>query len=361
MRTARKLLAIPLILAASSALALGSEVRDKAGLFSPAAVKKANADLGRIERETNIPVEIETIPSLNGQNIDQAIKTIGSREGFKGLIVLIASRDGKIGAGASHEFDAYFNRPRFESIYEAFLPDLNRKDFDAALAAGVSKIESTLLAVKAEHGGVITPAAKKPAAGVPARRPVANAPAPAQARTGVGMLIGIVLLVLAIVIGFRLIGALFGAGRGGGYGGPGYGPGGPMRGPGGYGAPGYGGGGGGGGGFMSSLFGGIGGAMAGNWLYDQFSGRHRGYDQPGVAPPSQEGIAPPDAGNDWGTTAGDGGGDWGGTGDAGGGGGGDWGGTGGGGGDWGGGGGGGDWGGGGGGDWGGGGGDGGSW
>ena len=42
----------------------------------------------------------------------------------------------------------------------------------------------------------------------------------------------------------------------------------------GYGGPGYGGGG--GGGFMSSLFGGIGGAMAGNWLYDQFSGRHHG-------------------------------------------------------------------------------------
>ena len=37
-------------------------------------------------------------------------------------------------------------------------------------------------------------------------------------------------------------------------------------------APGYGGGGG-GGGFMSSMFGGIGGALAGNWLYDQFSGR----------------------------------------------------------------------------------------
>ena len=27
---------------------------------------------------------------------------------------------------------------------------------------------------------------------------------------------------------------------------------------------------------MSSLFGGIGGALAGNWLYDQFSGRHQG-------------------------------------------------------------------------------------
>jgi uncharacterized protein len=95
---------------------------------------------------------------------------------------------------------------------------------------------------------------------------------------------------------------------------------------------------------MSSLFGGLGGAMAGNWLYDQF-GRHHSADPTSYAP-GAEPAPPADAGPDW-QDAGDGGGDWGG-GDAGGGGGGDWGG--GGGGDWGGGGGGGDWGGGGGGD-----------
>ena len=61
----------------------------------------------------------------------------------------------------------------------------------------------------------------------------------------------------------------------------------------GYGGGGYGGPGGGGGGFFSSLFGGIGGAMAGNWIYDQFSGRHQGggsvenasYDPPAQRPP----------------------------------------------------------------------------
>jgi uncharacterized protein len=109
---------------------------------------------------------------------------------------------------------------------------------------------------------------------------------------------------------------------------------------------------------MSSMFGGIGGALAGNWLYDQFSGRHHdssmgqatNYD-----PTAGAGSPGETAGPDY-VTPGDGGADWGG--DAGG----D---VGGGGGDWGGGdtGGGGDWGGGGGGDWGGGGGgdDGGSW
>ena len=160
----------------------------------------------------------------------------------------------------------------------------------------------------------------------------------------------IVIGILGLFLVIRILGALFSAGRGGyanqgRMGGPGggYGPGGP-----GYGAPGYGGGGG-GGGFMSSMFGGIGGALAGNWLYDQFSGRHHGsVDQASYDPAT--GAAPaPDASPEWGE--GGAGGDWGG--DAGGAGG-DWGGGGGGGGDWGGGGG-GDWGGGGGGD------DGGSW
>jgi uncharacterized protein len=135
--------------------------------------------------------------------------------------------------------------------------------------------------------------------------------------------------VAIIWIGLRVLGSLFR--RGGNQ----------MAGQGGMqpqGGPGFGGGyGGHGGGFMSSLFGGIGGAMAGNWLYDQFSGRHHG---PGNMYPDQtnydQGGSPADdpstgswggGGGDW--DGGGGGGDWGG-------GGGDWGGGGGdgGGGDW---------------------------
>lgn len=357
MRLRHRLLALPLLVAASAAPALG-DVRDRAGLFSPEAVKKADAELARIERETSLPVTIETIPSLNGRGIDEALAERGRQEDVRGLFVLISKQPHKIEAGASPGADHFFNRPLYQAIRGSFLPDFERNDYDAGLAAGVAKIEGTLRALKAEHGP-LTPAAARAVARPPARaQGPAPAPAPApgprmpaQARSGLPILIGIVLLVLGVLFVFRLLGALFGAGRGG-YG-PGYGPG-PMRGPG-YGGPGYGGGGG-GGGFMSSLFGGLGGAMAGNWLYDQFGRRH---DQPGYVPPAgQDPAAPPDAGAGWGT-AGDEGATWGGGGDAGGGGGGDWGGGGGGGdwgggggggGDWGGGGGGGDWGGGGGGD-----------
>src|SRR5262249_60082715 len=107
------------------------------------------------------------------------------------------------------------------------------------------------------------------------------------------------LLIVGGLFLLRLLGGLFGANRG--YGAPG------MMGRPGYG-PGYGGYGG-GGGFWSSMFGGIGGALAGNWLYDQFSGRHHGGYTDSASHGGQD--VPDAGGSDW-STPGDGGGDWGG-------------------------------------------------
>ena len=65
----RWLLALPAILLATSGPSMAAEVRDKAGMFSPEAVKKAQSELDRIEREYWVPVTIETIESLNGDPI----------------------------------------------------------------------------------------------------------------------------------------------------------------------------------------------------------------------------------------------------------------------------------------------------
>jgi uncharacterized protein len=283
-------------------------------------------------------VTIETVTSLEGRNIDDAMKELGRREGIKGLFVLIAAKEHKNDAGASAAYDSFFRKAHYRDAYSGFLPGFKKGDFDLGLAEGVAQIEKTLLEVKTEAGGTITPKVVHTAA--PARRglpgptapPVQHRPVnPQQGGAGIMTLVWSVGGIILVMIVFRMIGAMMGGGNRGGYGAPGQ-----MGGPG-YGG-GYGGGGGGGGGFMSSLFGGIGGAMAGNWLYDQFSGRHRGGNE-GYAPPAG-GEAPPTetGGGDWGGTAGDDGGDWGGGGGDAGGGGGDWGGgggdAGGGGGDW---------------------------
>ena len=347
----RWLIALPAFLVATSGPAIAAEIRDKAGLFSAEAVKKAEAELDRIEREYTVPIRIETVDSLNGSNIDDVLKQHAKAADAHGLYTLIARKERKTEVGESLSYAKYLTRPRTLAIRDAINREFAKGDYDAGMLKGIDKMDSILSEARAEAGGSLRPTA--PAgrrAQVPA--PVGRAvPGRPSSFGGMGMLLSIGLGILALFLVIRVLGALFSRGQGGYAGNQrAMGPGG--MGPGGMGGgPGYGGGGG-GGGFMSSMFGGIGGALAGNWLYDQFSGRHhdtslgQGNYDPGVA-------APDTPANDDFVTPGDGGGDWGGGGDAGGGG--DWGGGGGGGG-------GGDWGGGGGGDWGGGGGDdGGSW
>ncbi|HEY2155202.1 MAG TPA: TPM domain-containing protein [Isosphaeraceae bacterium] len=208
MRIRHRLLAIPLLLAASAAPALG-DVRDKAGMFSPEAVQKANAELARVERETGIPVTIETVPSLKGMPIGEALAQNAERDGVRGLFVLIAKSEGKIDAGASREYRRMFSRPQLQSIYEAFEPGFRKRDFDEGLLQGVHHIATVLPAIAKSAPAA---AARPPAR---AQAPVAGPRMPVQARSGLSTLIGIVLLVLGVVLVFRLLGALFGAGRGG--------------------------------------------------------------------------------------------------------------------------------------------------
>ncbi len=241
------------------------------------------------------------------------------------------------------------------AIRDAFIAGFEQgakaKSFDGGLLQGVQAIEETLNGVK--MGTAIAHAPRAVARGVGGHRAGGGV-------STLGTLLMIGLGIVAVLLIVRVLGGLFGRSQGTGYtnqmGGmgmprPGMGPGG---GPGYYGGPGYGGR---GGGFFSGLLGGLGGAIAGNWLYDQMSGRHGNMTSAGAGyPPDDPSAGVPDQGDDivgaednggrgasWddGSGGDTGGGDWGG-GDGGG----DWGG---GGGDWGGGDGGGDWGGGG--DW----------
>ena len=346
-------LALPALLIATAGPASAADLRDKANLFSPEAVKKAQADLDRIGKEYAVPIAIETVDSLEGRSIDDVLPQHAELAGIKGLYILISKKEHKIEVESDRSYSKYLTTRRDLGIREVFTREFKGGNFDAGLLKGVDKIDSTFSEAKAEAGGSLRPATNAPAR----RNKQAQAPIPAGREVpgkpsigGMGLLITIGLGLLALFIVIRILGSLFGGGN------RGYANNQRMMGPGGggMGGPGYGGGGGGGGGgFMSSMFGGIGGALAGNWLYDQFSGRNHessmnstNYDpNAGASTPQDTGpdyVGPNDGGADWGGGAADagGGGDWGG-GNADAGGGGDWGG-GGGGGDWGGGGGGGD-------------------
>jgi len=306
MRIPRWFLALPLALATAVGTAQASSVRDQAGLFSPDAVRQAETELNRIERDNQITTTIETIDSLDGQTVGEAAQRLARQTGSAGLFVLIAKKESKIDAIAERSYSRAMSNARLRAIQNAFITEFKNRDFDAGLLKGVKTIRSEVSAAKSEFGTLRQ-------GNAPLQRgvgPVRHGNRPGT--FGLGSLLGIGLLILGVLFIARLIGSLFGGQR--------YPMGGPM------GRPGYGPGYGGGGGFMSSLFGGIGGALAGNWLYDQFSGRHHhGGDYANTADYGNDAGNAPDwsggsdaGGGDWG--GGDGGGDWGG------GGGGDWGG-----------------------------------
>ena len=337
------LVAPALLASAVLSVASAAEVRDKAHLFSPEAAKKAQTELDRLEKEYAVPVTIETIETLDGDTIAQVTNRHAEAVSAQGVYILIPKAEHKILAESSKHYREYLTRSRMSSVEKAFETKFKEKDFDGGLTQAVAQLETVFTDAKSDSGGTIrqntAPSSRKGGVAVPAR------PAPVRKNSSGGFsLISLIIGALVLFFLFRIVMAVFRAMAGGNQ----YGNQGMMGGRGGYpgpGGPGYGGGGyggapAGGGGFMSSLFGGIGGAMAGNYLYDQFSGRgHSGVESTGMgadpaAAPIEE-TSPEwsgnDAGTDWGggaSTDAPAGGDWGG------GGGGDWGGGGGGGGDW---------------------------
>lgn len=329
----RCLLALPLVLAVTIGSADASSIRDRAGLFNPDAVRDAEAKLDRIERDNGIATTIETVDSLEGRPIGEVAIEDARRSAAEGIFILIPKQEHEIRAIASKHYAKALPKARLDAIAQAFISRFKEREFDAGLKDGIQAVGQEISIAKSANGGQLRRADNLPAA--PAGRREAR-----QGGNGFGLgsLLGIGLMIVAVLVGIRLLGSLFGGGRQQ----RAYGPGGqPGMGMG----PGYGGGygGGGGGGFMSSLFGGIGGAMAGNWLYDQFSGRHGNSGNYADSSAVPGGEATPTSGGDewsggssatgdWGGGESGGGGDWGG-GDSGGGGG-DWGGGGGDGGSW---------------------------
>jgi hypothetical protein len=367
MKTFRWLLAIPLAFALgmNGGLTRAATIHDQAEMFHPQAIQDAQSRLDRLEQSSGVPVVIETIKAMPGltkessrDERERAINVLAKRRDQaihdEGIYILIARREHVISEPLiRRRLEAVLPIQKREAIRDAFIAGMKKGaetgDFDAGLLEGTQAIEDALRGVKPESWNAHAPLAAARGAG--ARR----AGGPSTLSTFLMIGLGI----LAVLIVLRILGGLFGRSQGAGYpnqmGGmgmprPGMGPGG---GPGYYGGPGYGGR---GGGFFSGLLGGLGGAIAGNWLYDQMSGRHGHMTSGAAYPPDDPSAGTPDHGDDivgaednggrgasWDDGGGSdpGGGDWGG-GDGGG----DWGG---GGGDWGGGDGGGDWGGGG--DW----------
>ena len=317
-------------------LALAVDVSDAGHFFSPEALEKANEAIREIEKKSGHEIRIETHATVPADKVDAVAKMDrAQRQEFmnewtkdraravkeNGTLILICKEPAHAKTWFSGKLkDAGMTQSDCNQVSNVLVEGLKNKNNDGALKETVSKL--------GEAYSRLSPVAHQLRATTPPlsrRTPIAGHQAPVvhQAQSSWMPVIWIVGMVLFGIFVISMISRLLGGG---------------ARGPGGggYGQPGYGGGG--GGGFMSSLAGGIFGAVAGNWLYDSFSGHSaHAHDSlpPGADPMSGGGALGDDStnsgggwtdegsssGGGWfdGGDSGGGGGDFGGGGDIGGG------------------------------------------
>lgn len=275
-------------------------VQDGAGMFSSATVSQLDTTIGNFNAQTQKEIIVVTVPSLNGETVQNAAQTVFSEQGVNGVLVFIAKAERKDIIVPGRTTAQFFPASTTTSIREQMESSFRNGDFDGGITTAVSSILDVFRSHLNSLPGTSNAYGRNNYPATTYQRSVAT-----RNGTHISMFVWIIL----IVVGFLIIRSIFRAMSGPRYygggpgapmgGGPGYGPG---PGYGGYGGPGYYGGG--GGGFWSGLLGGLGGAWLGNEMFNRGGGG--GY----VDPNAGGGVAPVDQGGGWGGNAPDAGG-WG--------------------------------------------------
>ena len=268
------------VLLLAPAMIRAADVVDGGGFFSAETLAKANRTIRDLETKTGHEIRIETfatVPADKAETVKKMDKA--ERDTFftkwlhsraedtksRGVFVLICKEPAHLNLwGANAIQHSGFGASEAKSVREILLNGFKAKEYDKTLTAALVQLTTIFEGLKSnkQKGAVTTthPTLKNHHTSQPthqaplSRSPVPAAPAPAPESSW-----GSVLVVVAMVIGgiflFSMVMRMFSGG------GQNYGPGGP----GGVGV------GVGGGGFLSGLTGGIFGALAGNWLFNQFS------------------------------------------------------------------------------------------
>ncbi len=290
-----------------SARAVGPEVRDNAGIFSAAAVKQADEVIRNLQRDVRKELLVETFAAVPDSRTNDYAR--GREEFFTsfvreraqaarldGIYVLVMKEPPphryriQVGVGQVTLQRAFQAKDRDELV--RLLQSSFREDkFDEGLRTAVAFVERTL------RGNLQSGAAPRPLAqGAPVRKSAPASSSSSSFSMGSLLVLGLFVVGGVLVIGFIM--RILRSGMGGGGGG--------LAGAGGLR--------GGGGGMFSSILGGIGGAMAGSWLYDRFmSGNAHASDHSNANQPD---ASQSDVGGDYSSSGGDvgsgGGGDFGG-------------------------------------------------
>jgi glc operon protein GlcG len=108
-------------------------------------VRKARAELERIERKHHVPVLIETIDDLNGEPVNDVATRRDKEAGNKGIYILIARENRRISnVLVPAKLAGRLAEDRRLAIREAFVAGFKKADFDAGLLDGIAAIERVL-------------------------------------------------------------------------------------------------------------------------------------------------------------------------------------------------------------------------
>ncbi len=126
-----------------------SGIVDGAGMFSDDALRRAKADLSRIDRAHGVAVTVETVTSLKGEAIDEVAVRQATRLGHKGIFVFIAEKEHKAEALASpRTLFEELGKTRLNEIRDAFTNEFRRGKNDDGLTKGIQAAEKVLAAVR---------------------------------------------------------------------------------------------------------------------------------------------------------------------------------------------------------------------
>lgn len=231
--------------------ALSAAVEDRGSLFSAKAVAAANEQLGKVRTATGKEIVILTVNDLGGKKIADFARDEGRSRQLNGIIVLISKNPRQLEIVAGRKTSLVFRKEHRDKVIEILGKNL-RKTPDEALATTVKYIADTF---GSANSALIVPESRG------SQMPVQQRQSGSYGWVKWLIIIGIIFLVI------RLISYLMTRNSAANTGMPGQG-----GSPSGFG----------GGGFFSSLMGGIFGAVAGNWIYNQFFGDshdHSNYNQ----------------------------------------------------------------------------------
>lgn len=279
-------------------------IRDEGNFFSPDAKKSLLAKIGQLAAQTN-PTQrifIVTKDKVEG-NLATEVQKAAPPSSENGVYIFISRDPKKLLLIASKSTHQQVPKQRLKAIRSTILADFASGNFARGLETGIDQLAQALTAPHSPEGGLLAHAEQA--------AKVSNGEMDSNLLQRILVLVAVILGVLGLL---RLLANVlrpryphpgnFGNNQA---------PGGFPQGGGPYG--------GGGGSIWQSMFGGIAGAMAGNWMYDKFFGHGQAHGSnfdhlggPAVPPSPPPSGGPSDGGWDYHHSAGDfsSGDDWGG-------------------------------------------------